>query len=98
MKTMKRVFENRPIKTYQYNSDYYVDITAFAGKTPDENDVREAWLYHKDYGVKMLMFGCPAKQTYGYQEYDAFLAMVEANVEDYIKLYQESYEDKDEED
>ena len=69
--------------TYKYNDAYLVDIT-FDGETYG------AWIYHKDYGIKDLMFGMPAKQ----QSFTAFISIVEANVADYIEDYAEHFEDK----
>lgn len=80
---MKRVFE-RPIEKYQYNDDYFVDIVI---TTYDSTTVFEAWLYRKNCGIKMLMFGMPSYQ----QSFETFKEVVEANVEDYIPLYEEDY-------
>ena len=69
-------------QTYQYNDIYFVDVVTTA-------ETVEAWLYSKDNGVKMLMFGLPIyQQTYG----DA-VAIITANVKDYIIGYIEEYED-----
>ena len=50
----------------------------------------EAWLYHKDYGVKSLMFGSEKKQHNGKAD---FCDMVEANLinQPYINNYMEEY-------
>ena len=79
MRKLKKVFK-RPIETYEHG-DYFVDIGT---ETTDSEDVFKAWLCKKGYGVKMLMFGMPASQHYEY-----FKACVEADVDDYIKLYKE---------
>lgn len=69
-------------------SDYIVDII----ELPEE---WEAWLYHKDYTVKMLMFGSLKKQELidGPKECDlkAFIELVDRNVNDYIDDYEETY-------
>lgn len=69
-------------------SDYIVDIV-------EMSDEWEAWLYHKDYAVKMFMFGSLKKQELfdGPKEYDlkAFIELVDANVNDYIDVYEETY-------
>ena len=48
-------------------------------------DYFEAWLTPHDYGVSELMFGCSKKQSNGHDvDYDGFVEMVEANLEDYV--------------
>ena len=66
-------------------SDYIVDII----ELPEE---WEAWLYHKDYCVKMLMFGFVKKDQNNYPiPQEMFLELVDANVNDYIDEYEETY-------
>lgn len=85
---MERVFE-KPIEKFKYDENYYVDI---AITTDDSETVFEAWIYGKNNGFKMLMFGMPAKQ----QSYEMFKEIVEANVEDYIQLFEEFIDDYEE--
>ena len=69
-------------------SDYIVDIVELS-------DEWEAWLYHKDYGVKMFMFGWLKHQ----EPFDGpkdwthkmFLELVDANVNDYIDDYEDEH-------
>lgn len=68
--------------TYEYDAGYYIDIV-------EKSEEYEAFIYHKDYGIKLHMFGMPKSQ----QDYTAFLDIVEANAGDYIKDYKEEYED-----
>lgn len=63
-------------KTYPLDQGFFVDITTTC-KT------YQAWLYHKEYSFKYLMFEVPKKQ----QDYDIFLDIVEANVQEYIDQY-----------
>lgn len=69
-------------------SDYIVDIVELS-------DEWEAWLYHKNFAVKMFMFGSLKKQELicGRKEYDleAFIKLVDAEVNDYIDDYEETY-------
>lgn len=74
---MKRA--NISITTYECG-EYMVDIAT-------TSDSYEAWIYRKEYGVKDLMFGMPQAQ----QTLDEFLDIVEANIEDYAKGYDEEY-------
>lgn len=64
--------------TYDYDDDYRIDIVSL----PEEG--REAWLYHKAYGVKQLMFGALSETTD-----EEFLKMVEDNAEYYLADYVE---------
>ena len=68
--------------TYACDGGFFVDlIENRRGK------LHEAYIYHKDYGVKSLMFGCPVSETKHYQ----FFAMVLANLEEYKQDYIEEY-------
>lgn len=51
-------------------------------------DVVEFWLYHKEYGIKDLMFGLPKK----YKEFDIY-DVCAANLEQYKESYREEYMD-----
>ena len=62
-------------RTYDAGHGYEVDIV-----TNDQNGTYKAYLYHKEYGNKIFMFGMPIEQ----QSYDVFLEIVAANVDDYI--------------
>ena len=68
--------------TYEYNNTYFIDIVTTS------RDI-EAWIYNKDCGVKMLMFGFPIYQ----QTYEKALEIIKANAEEYIAIYAEEYED-----
>ena len=76
---MLKKIEKTLLATYQYE-DYYIEIIEFDGEY-------EAWLQHKDYGVKDLMFETLKDQ----QELAAFLASVEEKLPQYIEKYEESY-------
>ncbi len=69
-------------KVYEHDDDWRIEIVI------DDEDY-EAWLWHKDYGIKSLMFGCPKEQ----QDYDYFLELVEFSIPDYIEGYLEEYGD-----
>lgn len=89
--------KNTTIKTTTYETPFdgfLVDIVeqtdTFAnGET---EPMYYAWLYHKDYGVKDLMFGSMAKQ---HQNKRDFIDMVEANLcnQNYIEGYMEDHFD-----
>ena len=67
-------------ETYWCGGDWLVDVVT----TPDNF---EAYLYHKNCGVKKLMFGMPIEQ----QSYEEFIEIVEGNVDDYTGPYLEEY-------
>ena len=64
--------------------DYIIEIVR---NTKGE---REAWLRHKDYGISKFMFGCGSE--YGEE---AFLELVEANLEDEVEFYEVEVQDHD---
>lgn len=68
--------------TYQFSENYFIDIVT-------SNDGYDAFLYNKNYGIKVFMFGCPRY----YQTYDEFLGMVYVNATDYIYEYETEYLD-----
>ena len=70
--------------TYEFDNNFYIDIV----KSPD--DVYESWIYLKDYGFKMSMFGCFANSLEG------FIDLVIANIPEYINLYIETKNDMEE--
>ena len=63
--------------TYDYDDDYRIDIVSL----PEEG--REAWLYHKGYGIKQLMFG----DDFSVRNDDDFLLMVQINAKHCIADY-----------
>ena len=78
--------------TFEVGDGFMVDIV-----DNKEEGLFEAWLYHKNYGVKSSMFGEPKKQKVKDDEMtlEQFIESVEANLltEDYIGDYAEEYMD-----
>lgn len=74
---------NTKIERYEHG-DFYIDIVHEADGT------YSAWLQHKDYGVSSMMFrtGDP------HEPLELFLDVVEANLEDYIKIYRDDHMDQ----
>ena len=77
------------IKTRTFTSGKYrVDIA-------EKKDLFEAWLYHKDCGIKQLMFGSPKKNSIHGESvtitFDMFLEMVENNLPEYKETYYDDY-------
>ena len=56
----------------------------------EDSEVRMAWLYNSDYGIKMLMFG----EEVG-NDRDEFLDSVFSSLPNYIEIYQEEFEDEE---
>ena len=84
--------ELKSIKTRTFQSgNYIIDIIEY-------KDSFDAYIHHKAYGVKDLMFGSPKQQhTLDGQEYavdfDYFRDMVEANLPEYKKFFRARHED-----
>ena len=51
----------------------------------------DAILWHKDYGIRMEMFGAPKDRP---DEVEIFEDVVEANLDEYIEMYREEYMDE----
>ena len=69
-------------RVYEYDDGFRVEIVI-----GDEN--YEAWLWHKNYGIKASMFGMPKSQ----QSYEDFLETVEATIIEDIIAYAQDYMD-----
>lgn len=68
--------------TYEVGNGFLVDIVV----TESEH---EAWIYHKDYGIKSMMWGgLNSSETI-----EDFKALVEANVPEYAEDYMSEYMD-----
>lgn len=50
--------------TFKLDNEFMLDIVCDAER---EGATYEAWLWHKDYGIKELLFGLP------YRDYEAFI-------------------------
>ncbi|MBR3645217.1 MAG: hypothetical protein IKN54_02265 [Lachnospiraceae bacterium] len=84
-------------ETYWIKDKWFIDITI----SPDgEAHVIEAWLYHNDCGIKILMFGESWDDTEKHtiqdnpaniSDYDDFLDMVECQIDEYIDIYTEEH-------
>lgn len=75
---MKKI-EKVLLATYAFE-DYHIELIEFDGEY-------EAWLQHKEYGVKDLVYREKKEQ----QELDEFLAAVKEKLPQYIEKYEESY-------
>lgn len=76
---MLKKIDKTLVAAYAYE-DYRIEILEMDGEY-------EAWLQHKDYGVKDLMFGAMKEQT----SLDEFVTAVENELDKYIETYEESY-------
>ena len=75
------------VKITRYETEcFWIDII-------ETEDMFEAWLTGKDYGVSNLMFGCPKEQSNGHNiSADGFMELVENNLDDYIYSYYREYD------
>lgn len=76
-----RIIGREVIKIYE-KDDWIVEVWIV-------NDDFEAWIQHKDYGIKSLMFGMPAQQ----QSTQDFMKIVENSIDEYVEYYANEYMD-----
>lgn len=69
------------------HGDFIIEITR-------EDGGFEAYLSHKNYGVKAFMFGCPEIQGDDVITLSDFERMVEEMLEDHERYYAEDYMDE----
>ena len=65
------------IKTYDVGNGFCVDIEKKDG-------YYDSWIYRKNIGIKMSMFGCE-------ENLSEFKKLVFANLEEYEEMYDEEY-------
>jgi hypothetical protein len=86
---MKKI--NIVTRTYALDDEWLVDIM-----DNKEEDIFYAWIYHKDYCVKDMMYGWPKHQPTGLvTDLKTFKEMVLCGWEDYAESYREEYMDED---
>lgn len=81
MKQIKQIVT----ETYEVRDGFRVDVVLYDPNGPE--GVWEAYLYQTGFGIKELMFGVMKQHV----DKRVFVKMIEANVEDYIKSYEEEY-------
>ena len=85
-----RILTDDTLVTYtlEDNTNYRIDIL-----TRNENThfYFEAWLYHKDYGIKMMMWG---EEGISRQDREDFIKCVAENAYAYIEDYRLDFEDR----
>lgn len=70
--------------TYDMGDGFRLDIVKDWSDEHSEAWTYEAWVYHKDYGVKKLMFGCKYHTGYG-----IFDDMAKGHFEEYRGMYKD---------
>ena len=78
--------ENTNIITRTYSLSLFEGFLVEIEETESEY---AAYLYHEEYGIKMLMYGMPKEQ----QGKSEFMEIVEYSVDDYIEVYVDEYMD-----
>ena len=76
-----RKLKNHTITTYIYKNVWRIDIV-------NNRSTYEAWLYHRDYGIKTLMF---SMESNDFESLDKFIELVEINATDYCQIYRDEY-------
>jgi len=69
-------------ESYDAGDDFVVDIV-----TNNQADLREVWLHHKEYGIKMFVYGFAEGQ-------DWTLEVTEKTINDFKKVYIDKYIDE----
>ena len=85
--------KNNSIKTETYKTafdGFHVDIVEQTDTLADNTTERiySAWLYHEEYGIKEMIFGCMEETV---KSKNAFVDMVEAELNDHIEEYMRKY-------
>ena len=76
-----RKLNNHTVTTYIYKNVWRIDIV-------NNRSTYEAWLYHRDYGIKTLMFVTEANDV---DSLDKFVELVNLNAEGYCPIYRDEY-------
>ena len=71
--------------TFCIRDGFRVDITY-----DSDTQTADAWIYHKDYGIKSLMFGSEITEDHTLND---FIEVVEGNVQEYMEDYCDEYMD-----
>lgn len=74
-RNINKVYEHYRVEP----TDYFIEIT----EHPNYKDYIEVWLYKENYSIKTYMFGINKTKNY--------LEVIESNLEEYIKTYEEEY-------
>lgn len=77
---------NRVTETYK-SGEYFIDIVECTTRS-GSHGVYESWIYHREYGIKMQMFGA-LKAEHSKED---FIAIVEKNLPHYKSFYKHEYE------
>lgn len=86
--------KRKDIKTTTFEADYGFMVDIVDAKFWTNNEpFWDVYLYRKDYGVKMGMFGLPKNQTATLEE---AIEIVETNLPEYYGLYDEEFCEYDE--
>ena len=70
--------------TYEIEDGFRIDVVL-------EDDVYEVWFYHKDYGIKTMIFGMKKKDVGSVRKLVAMA--IDAINERFRKVYREEYMD-----
>lgn len=70
---------NKKILVYEIKYDFIVEVIK-----DDKDNTSEFWLYHKDYGIKMFMYGIECDE----KEYEE---LIFSDINSYINIYKKEY-------
>ena len=80
---MKKILQ--VVTVYKLDQNYNGFIVEICNSIKKETpDFKEFWLYHENYGIKSLMFGCNVID-------DDIVDMIKYNIDHHIEIYQKEY-------
>lgn len=79
----KEKVENVKIYRMEYKNKFIIEIDT------TENDKFEFWIFNKNYGIKMLMFGINIYENH----INEIIEILERNINNYVNIYKEKYMD-----
>ena len=75
------------VKANVFTENFDTEYAGFLVDIVETDTDFEAWIYQKQNGVKMFMFGMPQEQ----QSKEVCLAVVKSTLSEYIRLYLDKY-------
>lgn len=79
----KEKVEKCKIYRMEYKNKFIIEIDT------TENDKFEFWIFNKNYGIKMLMFGINIYENH----INEIIEILERNINNYVNIYKEKYMD-----
>ena len=75
------------MRTFNYFCVGYAFDNGFCADIVDDDKQYSAWIYHKDYGIKLFMFAVDNPR----ETLESFTELVKSSFENYVEQYKEDY-------